>query len=88
MPRGHCRTLPRWQLQDMVPSEQLRQGAYKMQLRQREEAELELVRCWPTAAAASAALLACAVSGYAACTTSVAACPAALMLAWEAVATV
>ncbi|EFN51445.1 expressed protein [Chlorella variabilis] len=38
------RTLPRWQLQDMVPSEQLRQGAYKMQLRQREEAELELDR--------------------------------------------
>ncbi len=39
------RTIPRWQLQQGIPARELRQGAYKQQLRDHEEAELELVRC-------------------------------------------
>lgn len=38
------RTVPRWQLQEATPARTLRQGSYKQQLRQREEANLELVR--------------------------------------------
>ena len=37
-------SLPRWQVQDLTPGSQIRQGAYKQQLREREEADLELVR--------------------------------------------
>ena len=40
------RSIPRWQAQLMIPGEQLRRGALKMQLRRWEEAELELVRGW------------------------------------------
>lgn len=46
------RSLPRWQVQELTPGHTIRQGAYKMQLREREEAELELVR-GPSAAASS-----------------------------------
>lgn len=38
------RTTPRWQLQQGIPARELRQGAFKQQLRDHEEAELELVR--------------------------------------------
>ncbi|KAL4438996.1 hypothetical protein ABPG77_006933 [Micractinium sp. CCAP 211/92] len=39
-----ARSLPRWQVQELTPGHTIRQGAYKMQLREREEAELELDR--------------------------------------------
>ncbi|PRW61320.1 fatty-acid-binding 1 [Chlorella sorokiniana] len=38
------RMMPRWQLQQGIPARELRQGAYKQQLRDHEEAELELDR--------------------------------------------
>lgn len=41
------RSLPRWQVQELTPGHTIRQGAYKMQLREREEAELELVSFLP-----------------------------------------
>jgi hypothetical protein len=41
-----CRTIPRWQARELVPGDKLRPGAYKQQLRQREEAQLELVGIW------------------------------------------
>lgn len=44
-----CRTIPRWQLQQGIPARELRQGAYKQQLRDHEEAELELVRAMQVA---------------------------------------
>ena len=43
-PSCPCSSLPRWQVQDLTPGSQIRQGAYKQQLREREEADLELVR--------------------------------------------
>lgn len=51
-----CRTIPRWQLQQGIPARELRQGAYKQQLRDHEEAELELVSAQggPCAVAADA----------------------------------
>lgn len=39
-----ARQVPRWQLQESIPGQEIRQGAYKMQLRKWEEAELELDR--------------------------------------------
>ncbi|KAL4452610.1 hypothetical protein ABPG75_008272 [Micractinium tetrahymenae] len=39
-----ARSLPRWQVQELTPGHTIRQGAYKMQLREREEAELDLDR--------------------------------------------
>lgn len=37
------RTLPRWMVQEVVPSARLRPGAYKQMLREEEEAALPLV---------------------------------------------
>lgn len=38
------RDRPRWEVQESIPGEKLRPGAYKMQLRPEEEEELPLVR--------------------------------------------
>lgn len=44
---GTRRNVPLGQLKHVIPGDQIRQGAYKMQLRPWEEAELDLVRAVP-----------------------------------------